>query len=202
MKLCVIAALQDIKRVLSAPRSELNVTTASGKGRVAGPLQLLQPQVGRWTDCRSSTFSVPGDVNDIWCDIDHCSARVARHVLDNDASCRLDIIPSEQSCMLPSTSASQGCNCRAHEVKTSAKHVLVIEKEAVFRSLCEARIWSQLPVILVTASGMPDLATRAFSASSCRRAARSVDFYGLGRLESVRLSHPDELQVWQRKAQL
>lgn len=64
---CSAAALQDVKRIVGAHRSDLNVTTASGKGRVAGSVQLLQPQAARWLDCTTGTFAVPGDVNDIRC---------------------------------------------------------------------------------------------------------------------------------------
>ena len=61
------AALQDVKRVLATARADLNITTASGKGRVAGCLQLLQPKAGHWLDCSGSVFAVPGDVHDIQC---------------------------------------------------------------------------------------------------------------------------------------
>jgi meiotic recombination protein SPO11 len=46
-------------------------------------------------------------------------------------------------------------------VQPAAQHLLVIEKEAVFRMLCDAKIWEQYPVILATGQGMPDVATRA-----------------------------------------
>ncbi|KAG2493755.1 hypothetical protein HYH03_007977 [Edaphochlamys debaryana] len=42
--------------------------------------------------------------------------------------------------------------------------LLVVEKDAVFQRLAEERVWEQLPCILVTARGLPDLATRAFVA--------------------------------------
>ena len=73
----VVAALQDVKRIVGAPRSDLNVTTASGKGRVAGSIQLLQPQAARWVDCTNSTFSVPGDINDIRCPLDTPTVKLA-----------------------------------------------------------------------------------------------------------------------------
>ncbi|KAL6776272.1 SPO11B [Auxenochlorella protothecoides x Auxenochlorella symbiontica] len=43
-----------------------------------------------------------------------------------------------------------------------AAFVLVIEKETVFQALTRAQLWEECPCILVTARGMPDLATRAF----------------------------------------
>eukprot|EP00798_Chlamydomonas_sp_ICE-L_P008553 gene8553-33986_t len=44
------------------------------------------------------------------------------------------------------------------------QHVQVIEKDAVFQRLVEDRIFNQLPCVVVTSKGMPDLATRAFCA--------------------------------------
>ena len=69
--------------------------------------------------------------------------------------------------------------CRALQIKTSARHVLVIEKEAVFRNLGEALIWNQLPCILVTACGMPDLATRAFLRRLADLYPEQLTFVGL-----------------------
>ncbi|GIL45067.1 hypothetical protein Vafri_2000 [Volvox africanus] len=43
-------------------------------------------------------------------------------------------------------------------------YLLVVEKDAVFQRLTEDRIWDHLPCVLLTARGMPDLATRAFAA--------------------------------------
>ena len=51
--------------------------------------------------------------------------------------------------------------CRALQITTIAHHILIVEKEAVFRALCEARLWDLMPVVLVTGQGMPDIATRA-----------------------------------------
>jgi meiotic recombination protein SPO11 len=38
----------------------------------------------------------------------------------------------------------------------------VVEKDAIFQRLSEDRLADRLPMVLVTAKGMPDLATRAF----------------------------------------
>eukprot|EP01098_Paradermamoeba_levis_P002187 TRINITY_DN12585_c0_g1_i1.p1 TRINITY_DN12585_c0_g1~~TRINITY_DN12585_c0_g1_i1.p1 ORF type:complete len:361 (-),score=81.41 TRINITY_DN12585_c0_g1_i1:76-1158(-) len=46
------------------------------------------------------------------------------------------------------------------ELSTTAKYLLVVEKEAIFRRLAEDKLFLILPLILVTASGFPDLATR------------------------------------------
>lgn len=50
--------------------------------------------------------------------------------------------------------------CRSLRVTSPARHVVIVEKEAVFRMLCEAQIWDQFPIILATGQGMPDMATR------------------------------------------
>ena len=42
-----------------------------------------------------------------------------------------------------------------------ARAVLVVEKEAVFARLVEERLWERHPVALLTAKGVPDVATRA-----------------------------------------
>ena len=43
-----------------------------------------------------------------------------------------------------------------------ARFILLVEKDAIFARLAEDRLWETLPCILVTACGMPDLASRAF----------------------------------------
>lgn len=55
----------------------------------------------------------------------------------------------------------KACMCRSLQITTVAHHILIVEKEAVFRTLCEARLWDLMPVVLVTGQGMPDIATRA-----------------------------------------
>jgi DNA topoisomerase VI subunit A len=42
--------------------------------------------------------------------------------------------------------------------------LIVVEKDAVFQRLVEDRIFDHIPCVLVTAKGMPDLATRALCA--------------------------------------
>ena len=46
--------------------------------------------------------------------------------------------------------------------RTDAWVILVLEKDAIFQRLCEDRFFDLLPCILITAKGMPDLATRVF----------------------------------------
>jgi len=40
--------------------------------------------------------------------------------------------------------------------------VVVVEKDSVFTKLVQERVFDQLPCVLVTAKGFPDLATRVF----------------------------------------
>jgi hypothetical protein len=42
------------------------------------------------------------------------------------------------------------------------RYLLVVEKDAVFQRLAEDGLPDALPLVMVTAKGMPDLATRAF----------------------------------------
>jgi DNA topoisomerase VI subunit A len=46
--------------------------------------------------------------------------------------------------------------------RVAARYILVVEKDAVFQRLVEDRLHERLPLVLVTAKGNPDLATRAF----------------------------------------
>mmetsp|Transcript_11922 Transcript_11922/g.18026 ORF Transcript_11922/g.18026 Transcript_11922/m.18026 type:complete len:363 (-) Transcript_11922:117-1205(-) len=47
------------------------------------------------------------------------------------------------------------------EMRTSARVILVVEKEGIFHRLCEDRIFERIPCILITACGFPDIATRS-----------------------------------------
>jgi DNA topoisomerase VI subunit A len=42
------------------------------------------------------------------------------------------------------------------------RYLLIVEKDAVFQRLAEDGLPDALPLVMVTAKGMPDLATRAF----------------------------------------
>ena len=44
----------------------------------------------------------------------------------------------------------------------TARYILVVEKEGVYQELSDAKLYNQIPCILVTAHGIPDVATRAF----------------------------------------
>jgi meiotic recombination protein SPO11 len=55
------------------------------------------------------------------------------------------------------------------EFRSDAKYLLVVEKDAVFAKLANERVWDRLPMVLVTAKGFPDLATRAFLRRLARR---------------------------------
>eukprot|EP00033_Pygsuia_biforma_P004673 GCRY01005123.1.p1 GENE.GCRY01005123.1~~GCRY01005123.1.p1 ORF type:complete len:267 (+),score=31.80 GCRY01005123.1:223-1023(+) len=41
-----------------------------------------------------------------------------------------------------------------------ARYCLIVEKEAIFQRLVEQRVWESVPGVVLTACGMPDLATR------------------------------------------
>ncbi|CAI9288827.1 unnamed protein product [Lactuca saligna] len=45
-------------------------------------------------------------------------------------------------------------------MKTDANYIIVIEKHAIFQRLAEDKVFNQIPCILITAKGYPDLATR------------------------------------------
>jgi len=47
-------------------------------------------------------------------------------------------------------------------IRSNARYVLVVEKDAVFNRLMQEGICQQLQLIMITARGQPDLATRAF----------------------------------------
>ena len=47
-------------------------------------------------------------------------------------------------------------------IRCTARYLLVIEKDAIFQALTQDRLFDGLPCVMVTAKGMPDLATRAF----------------------------------------
>ncbi|KAK8616609.1 hypothetical protein V6N13_116579 [Hibiscus sabdariffa] len=45
-------------------------------------------------------------------------------------------------------------------MKTDARYIIVVEKHAIFQRLAEDHVFNQIPSILVTAKGYPDIATR------------------------------------------
>jgi meiotic recombination protein SPO11 len=49
----------------------------------------------------------------------------------------------------------------------NARFVLVVEKEGIFQELSDAKIFNQIPCILITAHGIPDVATRALVSRLC-----------------------------------
>ena len=50
----------------------------------------------------------------------------------------------------------------AGHCRCTARYLLIIEKDAIFQALTQDKLFEQLPCVLVTAKGMPDVATRAF----------------------------------------
>lgn len=51
------------------------------------------------------------------------------------------------------------------QMRTTARFILVVEKEGIYNRLSEDRLFERIPCILVTGKGFPDLATRAFVSS-------------------------------------
>ncbi|KAK9276831.1 hypothetical protein L1049_006368 [Liquidambar formosana] len=45
-------------------------------------------------------------------------------------------------------------------MKTDARYIIVVEKHAIFQRLAEDHVFNQIPSILITAKGYPDIATR------------------------------------------
>ncbi|KAL3844545.1 hypothetical protein ACJIZ3_001948 [Penstemon smallii] len=45
-------------------------------------------------------------------------------------------------------------------MKSDARYIIVVEKHAIFHRLVEDRIFNQIPCILITAKGYPDIGTR------------------------------------------
>jgi len=48
------------------------------------------------------------------------------------------------------------------DIKSDAKFVLLVEKDAAFMRLAEDRFYNTYPCIIITAKGQPDVATRLF----------------------------------------
>eukprot|EP00879_Flechtneria_rotunda_P028392 GHRR01030499.1.p2 GENE.GHRR01030499.1~~GHRR01030499.1.p2 ORF type:complete len:167 (+),score=61.40 GHRR01030499.1:105-605(+) len=69
-------------------------------------------------------------------------------------------IPGEVGAIEAMSMRPQGARC-----------VLVVEKDAIFQRLVEDRLFDDLPCIIITGRGMPDIATRAFVAAVTRSAA-------------------------------
>ncbi|XP_023752623.1 meiotic recombination protein SPO11-2 [Lactuca sativa] len=63
-------------------------------------------------------------------------------------------------------------------MKTDANYIIVIEKHAIFQRLAEDKVFNQIPCILITAKGYPDLATR-FLLHRMSRAFPEMPIFGL-----------------------
>ena len=92
---------------------------------------------------------------------------------------------------------------RALRVASDASFLIVVEKDAVFERLVEDRVWEGIcgGAVLVTARGMPDLATRAFcshlllSASSPSSSSPSAAAAAASRSSSAFDSAPPPMRV-------
>lgn len=76
---------------------------------------------------------------------------------DNMASGEGIYITAKTPRAIPSSSV-----CEEQFTKTSARFILVVEKECVFRRLCDERIWEKMSCVLLTGCGFPDHGTRAW----------------------------------------
>ncbi len=72
------------------------------------------------------------------------------------------------------------CNERITELKSTAKFILLVEKDAAFMRLAEDRFYNKYPCIIITAKGQPDVATRIF----LRRLKEELDLPVLGLVDS------------------
>ncbi|XP_015084761.1 meiotic recombination protein SPO11-2 [Solanum pennellii] len=53
-------------------------------------------------------------------------------------------------------------------METDARYIIMVEKHAIFQRLAEDRVFNQIPCILITAKGFPDIATRFLLHRICR----------------------------------
>ncbi|CAN4077656.1 unnamed protein product [Withania somnifera] len=53
-------------------------------------------------------------------------------------------------------------------METDARYIIMVEKHAIFQRLAEDRVFNQIPCILITAKGFPDIATRFLLHRMCR----------------------------------
>nr|GME00458.1 meiotic recombination protein SPO11-2 [Ipomoea batatas] len=63
-------------------------------------------------------------------------------------------------------------------MKSDARYIIVVEKHAIFQRLTKDRIFNQIPCILITAKGYPDIATR-FLLHRMSRQFSSIPILGL-----------------------
>ena len=71
----------------------------------------------------------------------------------------------------------------------ACRFVVIVEKDAVFQRLVEDGFAEHLGAILVTAKGMPDMATRAFLHCLCRALPHLEQFAGAALREDQSTIH-------------
>lgn len=81
--------------------------------------------------------------------------------------------------VLPGSAAT--ARALARSAITTASHLVIVEKDAVFERLVEDAVWARVAggCILVTGRGVPDLATRAFAAALAASCPTITTFTGL-----------------------
>ncbi|KAL4603746.1 hypothetical protein ACB092_10G145600 [Castanea dentata] len=77
-------------------------------------------------------------------------------------------------------------------LKTDARYIIVVEKHAIFQRLAEDRIFNQIPSILITAKGYPDIATRFL----LHRLSRAFPDLPILALVDCWIRNTMHLQVW------
>ncbi|KAG2447509.1 hypothetical protein HYH02_007434 [Chlamydomonas schloesseri] len=139
----VNAAVADAAALLAVPRAGLGLTCA-GRGAVAGCLRLRDGPAAPWLDCTTAGPAgrpLPGDLSAIG---------------------RLGL---QLTAGYGAAGAGAGATAGGGAGATAGAgvYLVVVEKDAVFQRLAEDRLWEALPCVLVTAKGVPDIATRAFA---------------------------------------
>lgn len=163
----VSAAICDAASLLRVPRGSLGIA-CSPRGAVAGRVALRDGPAGAWVDCAAlgmAGHAIPGEL----AAVERLSFRCARgggwcagHWID----CRQRAWPLPNAHPARSRRGDGGPpTANLHKPpapRVSARYILVVEKDCIFQRLAEDRLHERLPLVMVTAKGQPDIATRAF----------------------------------------
>ncbi|XP_039124499.1 meiotic recombination protein SPO11-2 [Dioscorea cayenensis subsp. rotundata] len=141
-----------------------------GDGKVVTQRELFYKLLSDWPDYFSSQSLVNATVQDVV-----ALLRCSRQSLGIMASSRGAVIgrlliqvPGHEivDCTLVGNSGyaiTGDLNVLSKLVLSSdARYIIVVEKDAIFQRLAEDQLYNQIPCILITAKGYPDIATRFF----------------------------------------
>lgn len=143
-------AVQDTVSLLRVPRSCLNIC-CSGRGAVSGLLHIQERQDGPWIDCcASGCKALPGDCNTI---LNYCFKTAAQYIVVVEKDVSMSSSQWLQQLRLSFEQAAKHCSGMV------SKHFVL---QAIFQRLVDDCFYDLAPSIIVTAKGMPDLATRVF----------------------------------------